>query len=49
LDQASFVTFFELATKIANVDRERIGARIEVVAPHEVKDLISGEDLTGML
>src|SRR5579871_6605372 len=36
---------FGLAPEVADVDSERVGARVEVVAPHAVQEELAGEDL----
>ena len=37
-----------LAAQVADVDGQRIGPRVEVVAPDPVEDDLAGEDLAGV-
>src|SRR6202044_1537218 len=48
LDAARFATLFELAAQIPDVDGERVGPRVEVKAPHAVKQDLAREHLAGV-
>src|ERR1700722_2339566 len=45
LNQSRLVVFFELASQVTDVDGQRVGARVKVVSPHEIQDLVPGENL----
>src|ERR1039458_341454 len=45
VDVAPLVVDLGLAPEIADVDGERVGARVEVVPPHPLEDQVAGQHL----
>src|ERR1039458_3521956 len=45
VDVARLVALLGLATEVADVDGERVGAGVEVVPPHPLEDQVAGQHL----